>query len=92
MYALASAFVGACVCVYLFRDVRAAVAGAAASAAFAYLAWRPGGFGWQIDARLVQLLESGSGAGVRWAWLLRAALIVAAVVLVLSLLAALASS
>lgn len=71
----------------IFRDLRAALAGGAISAILMYLAWRPGGYGWRLDARQRVLLEERNGAGVRPAWLLRSALVVATVVLALALVA-----
>ena len=75
----------------IFRDLRPALIVGALSAAFTYLAWHPGGFGWRLDARQRQLLEERGDVGVRPAWLLRAGLVVVAVVLVLLLIALVAS-
>lgn len=91
VFALATALVMIVLGLVIFRDARAALAGGAMSAILIYVAWRPGGFGWSLDARQQHLLEERGDLGVRPAWLLRAALIVVAVVLVLALVAVVAS-
>jgi hypothetical protein len=75
----------------IFHDLRPALIGGALGAAFMYLAWSPGGFGWRLDARQRQILEKRGDVGVRPAWLLRAGLVVIAVVVVLLLMALVAS-
>lgn len=70
-----------------FGDARAALVGGVVSGFFIYVAWRPGGFGWRLDAHQTHLLEERGDLGVRAAWLIRAAAIAAsALVLVLLVL------
>lgn len=91
VFALATALVMIVLSLIIFRDARAALAGGALSVILIYVPWRPGGFGWSLDARQQRLLEERGDLGVRSAWLIRAALVVGAVVLVLALVAVVAS-
>lgn len=72
----------------IFSDARAGLIGGICGGLLVLLAWRPGGFGWKLDAREVARMEHGIPA-VRTAWLLRAVLsvlgVTAAVAVVLAL-------
>lgn len=71
----------------IFSDARPALAGGAVSAVLIYAAWRPGGFGWSLDAHQRRLLEERGDLGVRSSWLRRATLGVVGFVLLAVLLA-----
>ena len=90
-FALATAILMIIAGLVIFSDPRPALAGGAISAVLVYLAWSPGGLGWRLDAHQRRLVENGGELGVRPAWLLRAVLAAVAIVLVLLLVALLAS-
>lgn len=90
-FGLLTAIVMAATGLVIFHDPRPALAAATISALLIYLAWRPGGFGWRLDARQRQLLEERGDLGVRPIWMLRAIAAVMAVLLVLVLVALVAS-
>lgn len=75
------------------NDLRPTIAGALLSALITYLMWRPGGFGWHLEAHQQRLLEDRGDLGVRPAFQAGAVVVLAAlaVLLAVSLAAVLAS-
>jgi hypothetical protein len=68
---------------WLFADVRVAVAGGVLTAVLINVMWRPSGFGWRLDHWNANQIAAQDGGAVRWRWLLRAAIIAVLVFLVL---------
>jgi hypothetical protein len=70
----------------VFADIRGAVAGGVLSGLFFFLAWRPGGFAYKLEAKNNEALRATGGKAVRWNWLAKQAVVVLAAVAALAVL------
>lgn len=61
---------------FIFWDIRGALAGAVYSAVLSYVWVRPGGIGYRIEARQQREFDERGESGIRPAWLIKALVLV----------------